>query len=368
MTNGPPAPKANPEFHGHAAALAALSHALTSDRLPHAWLLGGRQGIGKATLAYRFARALLAGPSAVDQTLTLAVDHPVFRQVAAGSHPDLRVIQAERDARTGKVKPEITVDTVRAATASLHTTAAEGGRRVILIDEVERLNRNAANALLKPLEEPPAGAVLILISHRPGKIAPTLRSRCAKLLLGPLDEAVIVDALAKHDGDVSSERRQAAARLAQGSLGRALELADGDWIGLYQRLVQCLVTEPADQRALQEVMRDLARRGGTHGFAAPIGLIQELMGRLVRARHGRLGPPIFAEEPELIGRLADLRPLDRWASLWEKIARLAAAVDGLNLDHTQALLQILTRFTPVSGPGEEPSIGATPFGGQDVLA
>jgi len=368
VNNAPPAPQANPEFHGHAAALAALGHALASDRLPHAWLLGGRPGIGKATLAYRFARALLAGPAAVDESLTLAVDHPVFRQVAAGSHPDMRVIQAERDARTGKVKSEITVDAVRAATAALHSTAAESGRRVILIDEVERLNRNAANALLKPLEEPPAGAILILISHRPGRIAPTLRSRCAKLLLGPLDEAMIVAALAKHGGEVSAERCQAAARLAEGSLGRALEFVRGDWIDLYQRLVQCVVADPVDHRALQEVVRDLARRGGSHGVAAPIGLVQELMGRLVRAHHDLLGAPIFAEEPELIGRLARRRPLDRWAGLWEKIARLGAAVDGLNLDQTQALLQILTRFAAVAGPGGEPSIGATPIGGQNVLA
>ena len=170
MSADAPAPRDNPELYGHQTALAVLGRALSSGRLAHGWLLTGPSGIGKATLAFRFARALLAGPNAVDDRLSMGPDHPVFRQVAQGTHPDLRVIEAERDARSGRLRSEITVDTVRAATAALRVTAAAGGCRVAVIDGAETLNRNAANALLKTLEEPPERAVLILVSHRPAAL------------------------------------------------------------------------------------------------------------------------------------------------------------------------------------------------------
>ena len=149
-----------------------LGRALASGRLAHGWLLTGPPGIGKATLAFRFARALLAGPDVPrSDDFRCRPDHPVFRQVARGAHPDLTVLEAERDPRTGRLRSEITVDAVRAATASLQMTAAAGGYRVAIVDGAESMNRNAANALLKTLEEPPARSVLILVSHRPGSLA-----------------------------------------------------------------------------------------------------------------------------------------------------------------------------------------------------
>src|ERR671919_2139314 len=178
-----------------------------------------------ATSALRSRRALLAGPDARDPDLAVDREHPVFRQVAGGSHPDLKVIEALRDPKTGKVKSEIPVDMVRAATASLNTTAALGGHRIVVIDGAENLNRNAANALLKSLEEPPPGAILLLVSHHPGRVAPTLRSRCAKLALARLPDAEVEAALAQHAPDLPPEQHAALAQLARGSIGRALELA-----------------------------------------------------------------------------------------------------------------------------------------------
>jgi DNA polymerase III subunit delta' len=359
MTNVTLEPRANPELHGQSAALSVLRRALLSGRLPHGWLFTGPSGVGKATLAYRFARILLAAPPTIDEDLTLPPDHPMFGHIAKGTHPDLKVIEPERDPKSGKVKPEITVDAVRATCGSLHSTAAAGGRRLVIVDGAERLNRNAANAMLKPLEEPPPGTVLILISHRPDLVAPTLRSRCARLHLRRLPETVIGDALARQAPDLPAEARLAIARAAGGSLGRALEMADPQWLGLYQRLATCLAEEQADVLALHGLAGELARYAEPRNLAASAALLQELVSRAVRTRLERGEAPLFAEEPGALRQLAGRRPLECWARLWEKIARLVARVDGLNLDRTHALLHMLILLALPSGQGTEAPDGGS---------
>lgn len=346
MSTGVPAPRENPELYGQDEALAVLGRALTSGRLAHAWLLTGPPGIGKATLAFRFARALLAGPDAVDARLSMPHGHPLFRQVAQGAHPDLTVIEAERDPRTGRLRSEITVDTVRAATAALRVTAAAGGYRVAVIDGAETLNRNAANALLKTLEEPPARAVLMLISHRPGSLPATIRSRCAKLRLGPLSDDVVADALARLAPELDLEQRGTLTLLARGSIGRALAIAEGDQLESYRRLAAALAAEPIDHLVLDELSGELARAADRGGTTGALTLIQELLARVIAAGLGRLGPPLFPGETTQLAKLAGRRPLDRWATLWEKVARLAAAVEGLNLERSHALMQMLTLLAP----------------------
>lgn len=362
----PPGPRANPDLLGQDAALEVLSRAMRSGRLPHGWLLSGADGIGKATLAYRFARALLARAEAIDASLGLAPDHSVFRQVAQGAHPDLTVIEPERDARTGRVKPEITIAAVRAVSAALHATAAMGGYRVVVVDGAERLNRNAANALLKSLEEPPPAAVLILISHRPARVAATLRSRCAKLPLARLPDELVAERLMRWAPELSNEHRSAVTLLARGSLGRALELIGNDWLPLYQRLAECLDRAPASGLGLYELSIALARHAEERGLAGPLRLIQELLGRVIATGVGRSRPALFEAEPAALHRLARRRPLDRWAVLWEKIGRLAAAGEALNLDRSQTFLHILTLLTCSSGR-DEVAAARAPFGAHDVF-
>jgi len=366
MPAEPPEPRAQAELVGQDAARDVLARALASGRLAHGWLLHGPEGIGKATLAYRFARALLAGPGACDAGLALAPEHPVFRQVAQGAHPDLTVIEPERDPKTGRLKAEIPVAAVRAASAALHATAAMGGWRVVLVDGAERLNRNAANALLKSLEEPPAAAVIILISARPARVAATLRSRCAKLALARLPDALVIERLARCAPELADEQRRAIAMLARGSLGRALELAGEDWLPLYRRLAQSLGDEAGALPALHDLAGALARHAEQRGMAGPLALIQELLGRIVAAGCGRLGAPLFATEAAALERLAARRPLDRWAALWDKVRRLAAAIDRLNLDRTQTLLHILTLLAP-DADRDEAAVIAMPTGARDVL-
>jgi DNA polymerase-3 subunit delta' len=339
-------PSGNPDLHGQDAALAAIGRALASGRLAHGWLFTGPPGIGKATLAFRFARALLAGSASLDQRLSLPPDHPVFRQVARGAHPDLTVLEAERDPRTGRLRSEITVDAVRAATASLQMTAAAGGYRVAIVDGAESMNRNAANALLKTLEEPPARSVLILISHRPGSLAATIRSRCAKLRLSPLPDAVVADALARRMPDLKPEQRHALTLLARGSIGRALAMAADGQLASYQRLVAALAAAPVDHLVLDELSGELTRTVDGASLTGVLTLLQELLARVIAAGLGRLGPALFPDEEGQLAALAAGRPLERWATLWDKVARLAAATEGLSLERSHALMQMLTLLAP----------------------
>ncbi len=178
----PPDPRENPNLIGHAPAEAAIRDALQGGRLHHAWLITGPEGVGKATLAYRFARALLAGASALD----MPASAPVFRRVAAGTHADLLTIEREWDEKKKRLKKQIAAETARMIPPFLHLTPAEGGWRVVILDGAEDLNPQSANALLKVLEEPPARAVLMLVCSAPGRLLPTIRSRCRHLALAPL--------------------------------------------------------------------------------------------------------------------------------------------------------------------------------------
>jgi DNA polymerase-3 subunit delta' len=342
VSSSAPDPAANQDLIGHDQAMATLEQALASGRLHHGWLFHGPAGIGKATLAYRFARILLAG-AANSPRLSLDPDHPVFSQVAGRHHPDLFVIEAERDPKTGKVKPQIPVDMVREAAAKLRSTSAVSERRVLIVDGAEKLNRNAANALLKPLEEPPPGAVLILISHRPGQVAATLRSRCAKLPMAGLSETTLVQLIAHYAPDLPDDRRASIIAVAKGSIGRALELAGGEWVRVYENVLTTIAADKPDALAIDDLALSLAKWSAKDGFPAVLDLLQTVFGRVIAHATDRGGPPLFAGEAELGARLAARHQrLDRWAALWEKIGRLSAAVDGLNLDHAQALAQILS--------------------------
>lgn len=331
-------PRANPELLGQERAIAVLKRALASDRMPHAWLLAGPRGIGKATLAFHAARRLLTRPHADPAAGTL------FRQVADGSHPDLRVLEVARDRRTGRLKGEIGVDAVREVTASLHSTAAFGGRRVLVVDGAETLNRNAANALLKPLEEPPPGVVMLLVSHAPGLLLPTIRSRCAMLRLARLEVAVVERILAAQAPSLEPAPRTALARLSRGSAGVALDLASGGGLELYADLATALGRPRADRAGLHDLASQLARHGDGTGAEATVGLIQMLFARIVARRSGRLDDELFAGEIAALERLGERRPLDRWAALWEKVARLVGRADALNLDRGHVLLHVLSEM------------------------
>ncbi len=325
-----PEPRANPVLIGHEAAEQALLEAARTGRLHHAWLIVGPAGVGKATLAYRFARRLLAGLPREGEGLALDPHDPVFRRVAAGSHADLHTVERGVDARTGRLHREILVDDVRAGAEFLRRTAAEGGWRVVIVDPAEALNANAANALLKVLEEPPPRAVLLLVCSAPGRLPATLRSRCRLLRLAPLAEAEMEALLARDLPDVPLEERARLTALAEGAPGRALRLAAEEGVAIAALVDEVLASVPGYGAARAHGLVDRLGRGES-GFATFMELLLAGIAAAVRAAaRGRADPG----QQRLLGT----RPLDAWGEVWQALSSLADETERFNLDRRQAVV------------------------------
>jgi DNA polymerase-3 subunit delta' len=343
-----PAPRENPVLLGHEAAEAALLQAYSSGRLPHAWLLAGPRGIGKATLAFRFARYLFAEGSAgglhaatAPAALAVAPDHPVFRRVASGGHADLLVVERGIDPKRKKLRSEIVVDDTRAIAGFLRLTPAEGSWRVVVVDGADMMNRNAANALLKILEEPPKRAVLLLVSDNPGRLLATIRSRCRILALKPLAQPVVLSALEHYRPDLGSGPRAVLAQLADGSIGQALDLAAAGGVGLYQSLVTLIGGLPSLDVAALHALADRVQRGdGEAAFRLLTELLPGWVARMVALAAGGADGKRAAlpGEAETMRRLAARRGLDQWVEVWEKLTHLFAQADSVNLDRKQVVL------------------------------
>jgi DNA polymerase III subunit delta' len=341
-----PAPRRTADLRGQEAAEQVLLRAHASGRLPHAWLLSGPRGVGKATLAYRFARFLLS-PDAqggglfgdAPDSLAVAEDDPVFRRVASAGHPDLMSLERGTDDK-GKPRSVIPVEEVRRLLAFARMTASEGGWRVAIVDAVDEMNRNAANALLKVLEEPPPQCILLLVSHAPGSLLPTIRSRCCQLPLAPLDEAVVAELLAARHPDLPQDEVAALARLADGSLGHALALADQGGLDLYRELIGLLGTLPRlDVARLHKLAEKWGQGRDPAAFRTGMELLIWWLGRFIRAAStGQPLPEVVPGEAALAQRLQEGRPLAQWLGLWEKISRLFARTEAANLDRKQVVL------------------------------
>ena len=315
-----PHPRATFALHGHAQAEQKLLADYKSGRIAHAWLIGGPAGIGKATLAYRMARFALAhsdpAAAAVQQATTLAVapDSPTARRIAGRAHPDLLVL--ERTAGdNGKLRSVITVDEVRRTIAFFGSTAGEGGWRVCVVDAADELQYpQGSNALLKVLEEPPPRSLFLVVSHAPGRLLPTIRSRCRRLTLRPLDAAdVAAAALAALGADADEAALRQAAAAADGSVARAIALSGGPQLALRDKMIDLLGRLPAtDPRALH-ALGDSLERGGDGLFE----IFTETARDWLSAQLDRTG---------------DARRLARAAAAWERLDHAARDAETYNLE------------------------------------
>ena len=314
-------PRETLALFGQTQAERALLDSYKSGRIPHAWLIGGPPGIGKATLAYRLARFVLAHPDPkapeVQKAASLAVeaDNPVARRIAARAQGDLLVLERTVNEQTGKLYTVIRVDDVRRTVSFFGSTAGEGGWRIAIVDAVDDLQREGANALLKVLEEPPQRTLLLLISHAPGRELPTIRSRCRRLLLRPLDAADVARAIAAATGRSADETEvQEASIAADGSVARALALLDGPALALRQRVLELLTQLPQpDPRALH-ALGDALSGSEPQTLAAFMDMV-----------NGWLSARLAADA-------SDLKRMARLAQAWDKVNRAARDVETYNLE------------------------------------
>lgn len=315
-------PRETFRLQGHEDAEAAFEDARQRGRLHHAWLLTGPEGVGKATFAYRAARRLLGAPPSGEGALGADPDHPVSRQIIARSHPDLLVL--ERVGVDGKPRKTIPVDEARHLSEFFSKSPAVAAHRVAIIDAADDLNVNAANAVLKTLEEPPPRGVLFLISHSPGRLLPTIRSRCRRLAFQALDEATTAT-FARAHLDVNVEDALRLARMSGGAPGRTLTLAAAGAVALDDAARHILQSLPALDESAALALADRFR--GAEGQVQFNLLFERLADRV----HGRL------VERAQEGASA----LDRWASAWETLQRLPRDVEAVNLDRADALFTAL---------------------------
>lgn len=330
-------PRETPELFGHEAAETEFLDAFRRGRMPQAWLIGGPEGVGKATFAWRAARFVLSRPDprlpAVERATNLRVspDEPAARRIIARAHPDVACLRREWDARTKKHFTEIRVDDVRKALAMFHHAAGEGGWRVAVIDSADDLNTAGANALLKMIEEPPPRSLFFILAHRPARVLPTIRSRCRRLTLQPLAPEAIVRAVRAQGEDWAehsdAELMQAAVR-ACGSVRDAMRLLAQGALGMAERTEAELARLPqVDMRRIMALADAVHGREGAESFEILLGAVYDWLDRTVRAR---------AQEPGAAQRLAP------FAQVWEKIAASARETQALNLDRRPLVLSIFS--------------------------
>src|SRR3981189_3568181 len=325
-------PRETSTLAGHREAEAALLNAYRSGRIPHAWLIGGAQGIGKATLAYRMARFVLAhrNPLASDvqraETLWVDPSDPVARHVAAGAHGGLLTLERTLNDK-GVMRTVITVDETRETISFFGSTAAVEGWRVCTVDTVDELNPNAANALLKILEEPPKQSLFLLVSHAPARALPTILSRCRKLPLRPLSTEDVIRAAARaSDRPIDDPALTEAAAASEGSVARALTLLGGDALKLQQRTAALLATLPrVDPRELH-ALGDAMGISDRVALAAFIDGIDRWISERLRADDANAN--------------ANLPRLARLAEVWEKINRAARDTAEYNLERKPLVFSV----------------------------
>ncbi len=345
----PQTPRTTYTLTGHDDVEKQLLKGHNAGRLPHAIILSGPAGIGKATLSFRLARFLLSegsgggglfGEAAPATSLDVAADHPVSRRIASGGHADLLTIERPFDEKKGRHKKDIPVEEVRKVAPFLRKTAAEGGWRVVIVDGAEGLNRSSQNALLKILEEPPKQALLILATSKPGLFLPTVRSRCRHIQMEPLPVETVEALLAEKLSQVGEGERKMLAALSDGSIGRALQLQEEGGVDLYRSLLGFLGQLPQlDLVQIHELSGKLGAASADRSYRTMMELLTWWLGRMARAQ-ARGGDGFFAleEERSLAAKLGAAYPAAHWLDAWNDVSELIARTDRSNLDRRQAVL------------------------------
>lgn len=341
-------PRTNTYLLGHAEEEQIFLNAWKNRTLHNSWLLCGIEGIGKATLAFRFARFLLAADERQRDkygSLDVSVDSQTYKLVANASHPDLKVIErdftetdkkkvlkaikegerlSDEELKSLKKSAIIKVDDVRTINEFLAKKSSNDGWRVVIVDSIDDLNNAGANAILKILEEPPAKTVIMLISHNPNRLLPTIRSRCAKMNLKPLAENEVASLMRRYRPELSEKAVKGLAELSSGSVGKAIRYADNAALASYDDL--CKIIYAKNKYKLADL---LAFCDAAVADEDSYNLVQELVLKFV------------AENVKGCENVEEL------AEMWEKAVRIFDETARLNLDKKQALINIISGICKV---------------------
>lgn len=368
--DGAPHPRETAQLFGQQTAELAFLEAFGMGRMHHGWLITGPRGVGKATLAWRIARFLLTQP--VDQdaglfgdapppptSLDVSPDHPVAHRIAALSEPGLFLLRRAVDEKKGTLKTVITVDEVRKLKNFFALSATEGGRRVVIVDCADEMNVNAANAILKLLEEPPENAVILMVAHQPARLLPTIRSRCRELRCAPLsptdmDAALTQAGLPGSDG-------AALAALSGGSVGEAIRLTNLDGLQAYADLVELLSGLPRLDRPRALKLADSATGKAKEArFDLLLRLFDLFLTRLARTGvAGTPTPEAVPGEAELMARLCpDAVAARLWAETAQTLGARARHGRAVNLDPASLILDTVHRIDETAARITAPQTGA----------
>ena len=336
---GLPLPHEQMDLFGHSQVEQTLLDSYRSERLHHAWLIGGPRGIGKATLAFKFARFMLAYPHRFSQDCKNATSLTELGNFAPAnfssilSHPNVLHLTRPWNQTTKQYRNEITVDEIRRTIPFYGTTAGQEGWRICIVDAADEMNLNASNALLKILEEPPEQAIFLVLAHAPGQLLPTIRSRCRRLDLKPLDEEYLIQALEKYDilTNLSKEQTDLAIKIAEGSVRRAATLLANNGIKIAEDFEQLFNQLPkADTGKMLEFAETVSARNAVDNY--------ELFQDLVRSNLRKL---IY----QGIEKDIPLNSIVNWVHVWEESNKSAVLTKEFNLDKKQ---MVINTFNSIS--------------------
>jgi DNA polymerase-3 subunit delta' len=347
--DGDTPPRLTRRLTGHAKPQEDFLAALNGGRMPHAWLLTGPKGVGKASFAYLAARLVLSGGAAT--AMSPAIESDDAHLVEEASHPDLFVLKRDYNPKTQKFRSDIPAEAARDLRQSFNLSAGRGGWRVAIIDSIDELNKYGVNSLLKLIEEPPEKCLFLIVCHNPGRVLDTIRSRCRMLSFNALDEgdlqAIVHGRLEGSDPNEVA----ASAFLAQGSAGYALMLSEEGGFDLYREMVGVLETAPQlDVEMLHGLAGRFGARAAPEQFSIFCFLLSGWLHRYVRSASTNTGfQPVFEGEEALVNRLLSYGlGVEPFVALWEKVEQDSRAIAALNLDKKQAVLEWITGFADIS--------------------
>ncbi|MGL1920207.1 MAG: DNA polymerase III subunit delta' [Hyphomicrobiales bacterium] len=344
-----PHPRENVKLLGLEATEQLLFDGFMSGKMHHAWIISGQKGIGKATLAYKFAQFILQYKT-IENVLTAGLTGLSYnfnaisaQQVRARSHPSLFVLKRAYNDKTKKFGQNINIENVRKAEQFLNKTVEKDGWRVIIIDSADDLNQNSANALLKSIEEPPKNTIFLIVSSLPAKLLPTIRSRCRMLKLPDLSNENIAGLLQSHDVELNPEERDIILFLGQGSFARCLEVIDVDGLEIYKKIVALLYQIPSISRDdIHKLGGELALKAVESKFIFFTEQYLDILTRLIKfVSLGNDADKHFAlpnVEIKLFNHLSAHFTLDALFSIWEASERKFRINAAFNMDKKQSII------------------------------